>query len=71
MAHAEDYKELVTESVVCQKQAARLMYTLQTEDPSGYTVSDIARMHGLLENVTSIMGAVLRDEDRSRIRLKG
>lgn len=68
MAHAEDFKELVSESVVCQKQAAMLMYTLQTEDPSSYTVADIARIYGLLENVVSIMGAILRDEDHSRIR---
>lgn len=62
------WKGLVTESVMVQKKAARIMYVLQDEGSGVLKLEDANRICGLLKNVNSILSAVIRDIDRSRFR---
>lgn len=63
-----EYSKLVTQSVWVSRKANRIQYTFLTEMWNCLTPADRVRIHSLLENVDSILGAVLRDMDRSMIR---
>ncbi|MHA2046938.1 MAG: hypothetical protein ACW99G_19275 [Candidatus Thorarchaeota archaeon] len=60
-----EYAALVTESVMSQKLASRLMYTLQTEGYGALQVEDMRRIRGLLENINSILRVAIKDYDKS------
>lgn len=61
------YQFLVTESVMCQKFAARIMYILQTEGWGTISREDAERIRGKLDKIDSGLREVVLDIDSSRV----